>query len=65
MGNVSGTNETKRKRGRPPSEDPRIHTIQIRLTDSEYAQMKEIADGSEVTISEFVRGMIVDWYNWV
>ena len=44
-----------KKMGRPKLEDPKSRNVQVRFTESEYANIKKCADDNNLSITQFVR----------
>ncbi|MEM0095799.1 MAG: hypothetical protein QW660_04105 [Candidatus Bathyarchaeia archaeon] len=57
LGNAEKSCATKNRRGKPPkpfSAQKRVH-ISLRLTWNQYNQLKEEAQASRLSLSEFIR----------
>jgi len=50
--------KTGRPLGRPPSDDPRAHAVNLRLTESEWKALQALAAARGVTASEALRSLI-------
>lgn len=42
------------KMGRPKSDAPKLHTLSLRVTDSELQRLKEYADSHGMTITQLL-----------
>ena len=45
----------KKKMGRPPSTDPRIHAVMVKYTESEYEKVRSFAKRDRVPLAVLVR----------